>query len=74
MGFRKRLIGFDPSQLLMIDAIARCYGKLPHEIMDLDPYQMGIALLCYQTGTANRASVAARSDGAIFPVVVMGSL
>ncbi len=65
---------FEPDQLLTIDAIARCYGRLPHEILELDPYELGIALLCYQTGVAQRASLASRQGGPVFPVVVMGTI
>ena len=65
---------FDPDQLLVIDGIARCYGRLPHEILDLTPYQLGIAWLCYQTTKSHMASQAERQKGPVFPVIVMGSL
>lgn len=34
--------------MLALDAVARRYGKLPHEVEQLTPYQLGLAFLCIE--------------------------
>lgn len=43
-----------------IDAIARRYGKWPHEVLLLDPFELALAGLCLQ-GAAKRAAERARA-------------
>lgn len=31
----------------MIGELGRTYGRLPHEILELDPYELGLAMLVY---------------------------
>lgn len=53
---------------LIVDRIARRYGRLPHEVLDLTPYQLGIALVCVQAATEATAT-RARAGGMVFPVL-----
>ena len=55
-------------------ALARRYGKWPHEVLDLPAEQLGIAIETY-TAEMNHQRQAAKTKGAmIFPVVIMGSM
>lgn len=60
--------------MLTIDAIARRYGKLPHEVLDLDPWQLGLAFQCVQQAAASAAQTVQRmaqaNQGGLVPVPV----
>ena len=61
---------------MLIDALARRYGRLPHEILDLDPYALGVAIVSYQAGKHAEASAlreATRGNGMVFPAVILAS-
>ena len=62
--------------LLILDTLARRYGRFPHEVLDLDLYEMGLALMCYQEADAASAQLMQRlnRDGMpVFPAVVLKS-
>ena len=49
-------------------------GKYPHEILELDPFEMGLLMLCYQQADATSAQMMQRLNNAgspVFPVVVL---
>ena len=65
-----------PEQLLVIDAVARRYGILPHEVLELDAWQLGLAVECYRQSDATAAQLQERINnqgGMVFPVVVLRS-
>ena len=64
-----------PRGVLRVDALARRYGHWPHEVLDLDAYQMGLACLCLEQHDATRAQAVKRiidGKGMVFPTVGVG--
>jgi len=58
----------------MLDAVARRYGCFPHEVLDLDPFELGLALECYRQADATSAQAIERISkrgGMVFPVVAV---
>ena len=58
-----------------MDAVARRYGKWPHEVLDLDAWQLGLAVLCRDQHDATRAQLVQRivsNKGMVFPAVLVG--
>ena len=45
---------------------------MPHEILELTPYELTLAWLCYQQANAAVAQRLKQSDGMIFPVFDIG--
>ena len=59
---------------MVIGTLAKRYGKWPHEVLDLDPYEIGLAMLVYkETEYQNTRQIdsMARNGAPIFPVVVL---
>lgn len=55
--------------------MAKRYGKLPHEVLALEPFELAIATICMGHGQALSRQMIQRitSDkGMVFPVVVVG--
>jgi hypothetical protein len=47
---------------------------MPHEVLTLDPWELGLALECLQQSDATAAQLQARinqAGGMVFPVVVL---
>ena len=61
-----------PETLLILDTIARRYGILPHDVLELSPYQLTLAWQCYLQANATIAQRLKSSDGMIFPVFDIG--
>jgi hypothetical protein len=63
-----------PDVLLTIDAIARRYGILPHQVLDLSPWDLGLALQCLQQAAASAAQTVQRmqqaSNGSMIPTPI----
>ena len=55
--------------MLLVDALAKRYGKWPHEVLALDPEQLGYALACAQQADATRSQMVERVHP--FPVVIV---
>ena len=55
-------------------ALARRYARLPHEILELDPYQLGIAIETYLAEMNHQRQAAKQKGAMIFPVVIVGSM
>ena len=56
----------------MLDALARRYGCFPHEVLDLDPFELGLALEAYKQADATSSQQIQRiskKGGWVFPVV-----
>ena len=62
----------EPDQLLLLDTLARRYGRLPHEILALSPFEITLAWQAYQQARSTLANQIDRSGGMIFPVVDLG--
>jgi hypothetical protein len=63
-----------PDFLLMLDAIARRYGCFPHEVLDLDPFELGLAIESYKQADATASAQIKRisnKGGWVFPVVAL---
>ena len=64
----------DPDLLLTLDAIARRYGVLPHQVLELSPWDLGLAYQCVQQAAASAAQTVQRmqqgSQGGLVPVPV----
>lgn len=59
--------------MLSIDAIARRYGILPHQVLDLDPWEMGLARVCVQQAANTAAQTVermSRQGGGLIPTPV----
>lgn len=51
--------------MLALDAVAHRYGRWPHEVEELTPYQLGLALLCVRMrGEADQQALK-RQDGGV---------
>ena len=67
-----RTFANQPDFLLMLDALAKRYGCFPHEVLNLDPFELGLALECYRQQDATSAQAVERISkrgGMVFPVV-----
>lgn len=54
---------------MILDCLSRRYGRLPHEIMELTPYELTLAWQCYLQANADTARRVKQSDGMVFPVL-----
>ena len=64
----------EPETLLVLDQVARRYGKLPHEILELPVWEMSLALACIMQSDATSAHLMKRLNAdnmPVFPVVVL---
>ena len=63
-----------PEILLIVDQVAKRYGKLPSEVLELDVWELSLCMACIMQSDAT-ASVMMRRLNAdnmpIFPVVVL---
>jgi len=62
--------------LLGIWMLASKLGKWPHEVLELDPWQLGLAMMCYQQADATSAQLLermAQKGTPIFPTVCIKS-
>ena len=60
--------------LILLDAISRRYGIRPDEVMDLNPYQLGLAVLCLKAHDEQAGSIVKRlnkSGMPCFPVYIV---
>jgi len=55
----------------MLDAIARRYGLLPHQVLELSPWELTLAAECLRQADATQAQAVERA-GMVIPVVVLG--
>jgi hypothetical protein len=62
--------------MLTLDRMARRYGRLPHELAELDPFELSVCLACMLTGEAAQADeiqrVTRNPKAMVFPVIVVG--
>ncbi|QDP48294.1 MAG: hypothetical protein Unbinned4944contig1000_18 [Prokaryotic dsDNA virus sp.] len=64
----------DPETLLVVDQIAKRYGRLPHEILELDVWELSLAMACLIQSDATSAQLMRRLNAdsmPVFPVVVV---
>ena len=47
---------------------AKAYGKWPHEVLELDMWEIGFAMLCFQQAEATSAELTGRLNASGFPV------
>lgn len=62
----------NPELLLLLDELGRRFGKLPHEILELSPWQISLAMQCRAQADATAAQMVQRLAGSgkmVFPVV-----
>jgi hypothetical protein len=45
---------------------------MPHEVLELSPYELTLAWLCYVEANSAAAMRIKQADGMVFPVVNMG--
>lgn len=57
---------------MLIHRIARTYGRLPHEILDLDGYALGVAVVCMLAADGQAVKDIERA-GMVFPAVILGA-
>jgi hypothetical protein len=59
---------------MIVDAVARRYGVLPHVLLELEPWQLSMAVAAWRTGEAASAEACKHiaRDGMVFPVVIVG--
>ena len=46
----------------------------PAQILDLSPFDLGLARMCFDAGCEAQASQIRSTDGQVFPVIVIGGL
>lgn len=56
----------------MVHRIARAYGKWPHEVEELTPYQLTMAKICLERADVENAT--AIRDTAAMPVWIAGGI
>ena len=64
----------EPEVLLGLWHLGKALGKYPHEILELDPWELGLCMLCYQQADATSAHLLdrmAKSGTPVFPTVVI---
>lgn len=64
----------NPEMLLAIGELARMFGRLPHEILELDPYELGLAMMVYQErdkASTKLMESMSRQGLPVFPVAVL---
>lgn len=54
----------------MVHRVASAYGKWPHEVLGLDPEQLGLALSCVQAADRSRAAMIKASKA--WPMFLVG--
>tara|TARA_Y100001951_G_C11155481_1_gene191688 strand:- start:387 stop:632 length:246 start_codon:yes stop_codon:yes gene_type:complete len=68
---------FDVETLLVLGELGKMFGRLPHELLELSPYELGLALEVYRQRDATAAQMMERmannGNGGIpvVPVVVL---
>ena len=65
----------NPDLLLLIDQIARRYNMRPHEVLELDSWQISLAVACVRQNQATSAQLVSRINsqgGMVFPTVQVG--
>ena len=57
--------------LLILGEIGKMFGRLPHELLELSPYELGLALEVYRQRDATAAQMMQRmaNNGSGMPVV-----
>ena len=76
---RRRPLGSHPFEknpplLLAVGELARTFGRLPHEILELDPYELGLAMMVYQErekASTKLMESLSRQGLPVFPVAVL---
>ena len=60
--------------MLQVDALARRYGKWPHQVLELTPFELGLASQCAMAGWEKRGEVIERmqqqTKGGFMPLPV----
>lgn len=61
---------------MILGELGKMFGRLPHELLELDPYEMGLALEVYRQRDATAAQLMdriANSPGGlpVVPVIVL---
>jgi hypothetical protein len=60
--------------LVLLDAVARRYSLPPHEVLEWDPYQLGLAVMCLKAhdDMANMITKRLNNEGMpVFPVMIL---
>ena len=63
-----------PEILLIVDQIAKRYGKLPSEVLELDIWEMSLSMACIMQSDATAGALMRRLNAdnmPIFPVIVL---
>ena len=63
-----------PEILLIVDQVAKRYGKLPSEILELDVWEMSLCMACIMQSDATASQMMRRLNAdnmPVFPVVVL---
>jgi hypothetical protein len=62
----------EPEIVLTVDAIARRYGVLPHQVLEMSPWDLGLAFQCVQQAARSSAQAVQRMQaaGGILPVPI----
>lgn len=61
----------------MLDTTAKSYGKFPHQVLALTPFEFGLALQCLDAGQAaadRRCAQINAAGGMVFPAIVLGGV
>ena len=63
-----------PDLLLLLDLLGQRYGRLPSELLELDAWELGLAIACAQQRESTSAQLMRRLNAEgmpVFPVVVL---
>ena len=64
----------EPETLLILDQVAKRYGLLPSDVLELDVWELSLALACIMQSDATSAQLMQRLNKdsmPVFPVVVL---
>ena len=63
----------NPEILLILGELGKMFGRLPHELLELSPYELGLALEVYRQRDATAAQMMERMGDSVpvVPVVVL---
>ena len=62
--------------LIVLDKIARRYGVPPHQVLQWDPYELGLAVCCVKASEEVSKTITQRLNNEsmpVFPVAIISS-
>lgn len=62
-----------PDMLRLVDGLARRYGRWPHEVLDLSPEDLTLAVMCGELAARDLNKRIRQAKGMVFPTLALDS-